>query len=231
MKRYRHLFFDLDHTLWDFTTNSRATLAELYCDLDLEAEGIPEANELIAAYEEVNRELWGQYEQGHIPKEVMRVLRFRTALRRFGVTRRGLPETMSYEYLERCPRRTELFPGVIQLLHDLRPHYRLHIITNGFDEVQRVKLKSSGIDGLFQEVITSERAGASKPSPLIFAHAQRRAKSLAEESLMVGDNVLSDMLGARQAGWDHAHFTAETAPDPEATYRIHHMDELRPVLL
>ncbi len=231
MRKYRHLFFDLDHTLWDFTTNSRATLAELHGDLGLEAEGVPDAHELIAAYEEVNRELWGRYEQGHIPKEVMRVLRFRTALRGFGVTRRGLAETMSHEYLERCPRRTELFPGVLQLLHDLQGHYRLHIITNGFDEVQRVKLKSSGIDGLFDEVVTSERAGASKPSPLIFAHAQRRTRSLPEESLMVGDNVLSDMLGARQAGWDHAHFAAETSPDPEATYRIHHMDELRPLLL
>lgn len=231
MKRYRHIYFDLDHTLWDFTTNSRATLAELHGELGLAAEGIADANELISAYEEVNRELWGKYEQGHIPKEVMRVLRFRTALRGFGVTRRGLAETMSHEYLERCPRRTELFPGVLTLLHDLRPHYALHIITNGFDEVQRVKLKSSGIDGLFQEVVTSERAGASKPSPVIFAHAQKRTRALPEESLMVGDNVLSDMLGARQAGWDHAHFAAETAPDPEATYRIHHMDELRPLLL
>lgn len=231
MKPYRHLFFDLDHTLWDFTTNSRATLVELHAELGLAAEGITNADELIGAYEEVNRELWGKYEQGHIPKEVMRVLRFRTALRGFGVTRRGLAETMSHEYLERCPRRTQLFPGTLQLLIDLHGNYRLHIITNGFDEVQRVKLKSSGIDGLFDEVVTSERAGASKPSPVIFAHAQKRAKALAEESLMVGDNVLSDMLGARQVGWDHVHFAAETAPDPDATYRIRHMDELRPLLL
>jgi putative hydrolase of the HAD superfamily len=231
MSRYKHIFFDLDHTLWDFTSNSRATLTELYHELKLDVEGIPTAGELIASYEEVNKELWGQYEQGHIPKEVMRVLRFRTTLRRFGITKRSLPETLSHEYLERCPRRTVLFPGVIELLQDLQFSYRLHIITNGFDEVQRVKLKSSGIEGLFQEVVTSERVGASKPSPLIFAHAQRRAGALSEESLMVGDNVLSDMLGARQAGWDHAHFTAETAPDPAATYRVQHMDELRPLLL
>lgn len=231
MTRYKHIFFDLDHTLWDFTTNSRATLVELYHELGMQSLGIPTAEDLVDAYEEVNREMWTQYEQGRIPKEVMRVLRFRTTLRHFGVTKRSLPETMSYEYLERCPRRPGLFPGVLEVLHDLRERYALHIITNGFEEVQGVKLKSSGIDGLFQEVVTSERAGASKPSPLIFAHALRRTKALPEQSLMIGDNVLSDMFGARQAGWDHAHFAAETPPDPEATYRLQEMDDLRPLLL
>lgn len=228
---YEHIFFDLDHTLWDFTTNSRATLAELHADLNLEAEGIPDAQQLIAAYEEVNLEVWGQYEQGHIPKEVMRVLRFRTTLQRFGVTLRKLPETMSHEYLERSPQRTVLFPGVKELLQDLSARYRLHIITNGFHEVQQVKIKSSGIDMFFQELISSERAGASKPSPTIFAHALKRSGAQASNSLMVGDNVISDMLGARQAGMDQAHFTAETAPDLLATYRVQHMDELRPFLL
>lgn len=228
---YEHIFFDLDHTLWDFTTNSRATLAELHVDLDLEAQGIPDAQQLIEAYEEVNRELWGQYEQGHIPKEVMRVLRFRTTLQRFGVKLGKLPETMSHEYLERSPRRSVLFPGVKELLQDLSTRYRLHIITNGFHEVQQVKIRCSGIDVFFQEMISSERAGASKPSPRIFAHALKRSGALASSSLMVGDNVISDMLGARQAGMHQAHFTAETAPDPLATYRVQHMDELRPLLL
>jgi putative hydrolase of the HAD superfamily len=231
MRRYRHIFFDLDHTLWDFTANSRSTLRELYLDLGLEAKGVAGADDLIEAYEEVNRDLWGRYEQGHIPKEVMRVLRFRTTLARFGVSQRGLAETMSREYLDRCPRRTILFPGVLELLHDLRPHYRMHIITNGFEEVQSVKLKSSSIDGLFDNMVTSERAGASKPSPVIFEHARRRSGALAEESLMVGDNILSDMLGARQAGWDQAHFAVEVAPDPEATYQLRHMDDLRTLLL
>lgn len=228
---YAHIFFDLDHTLWDFTTNSRATLAELHADLNLEAEGIPDAQQLIAAYEEVNRDVWGQYEKGHIPKEVMRVLRFRTTLQRFGVTRGRLPEIMSHEYLDRSPRRTVLFPGVPELLRDLQGRYRLHIITNGFHEVQQVKMKCSGLEVFFQEVISSERAGASKPSPTIFAHALKRSGAIASNSLMVGDNVISDMLGARQAGMDHAHFTAETEPDPLATYRVQHMEELRPLLL
>lgn len=231
MNRYRHIFFDLDHTLWDFTANSRATLDELYTDLGLSSKGVSDAEELITVYEEVNRDMWLQYEQGRIPKEVMRVLRFRTTLRHFGVTERGLPETMAHAYLERCPRRIQLFPGVPALLRDLKPHYRLHIITNGFDEVQHTKLRCSGIEDLFDAVITSERAGASKPSPAIFAYAQKRAGAEPSGSLMVGDNVLSDMAGARDAGWDHAHFAAEVEADPLATYRIRHMDDLRPLLL
>lgn len=231
MKRYRHIFFDLDHTLWDFTANSRATLAELYDELALDQEGVPSAHEFIAAYEEVNRDLWGLYEKGRMPREVMRVLRFRTTLSRFGARPRGLPGLLSSEYLKRCPLRTVLHDGALRLLCDLRPHYRLHIITNGFDEVQHTKLRSSGIEGFFDAVVTSERAGAGKPSQVIFEYAQRASGSRPEESLMVGDNALSDMLGARQAGWDQAHFMPETDPDPEATYRIGHMDELRGLLL
>lgn len=231
MSTYRHIFFDLDHTLWDFTTNSRATLAELHADLDLGERGVPGADELVSVYEEMNKVLWGQYEQGHLPKEVMRVLRFRNTLLHFGVRERGLAETMSHEYLERCPRRTVLHEGAASLLNDLHPHYRLHIISNGFEEVQRVKLKSAGIEALFHTVVTSERAGASKPSPRIFEHAGKRAGARAEHCLMVGDNAISDMLGARQVGWDHAHFAAETAPDPEATYRVHRLDDLRGLLL
>jgi len=231
MKGYRHIFFDLDHTLWDFTTNSRATLAELHVEFGLEAAGIPSAGELVSVYEEVNKELWGQYERGHLPKEVMRVLRFRTTLLHFGVQERGLAATLSHEYLERCPRRTALHDGAEALLHDLRSRYKLHIISNGFEEVQRVKLSSAGIEALFHTVVTSERAGASKPSPRIFEHAGKRAGAGAAESLMVGDNVISDMLGARQAGWDQAHFAAETDPDPAATYRLQRLDDLRELLL
>lgn len=229
--RYRHLFFDLDHTLWDFTANSRDTLAELHAEFDLERDGVTDARSFIEVYEEVNRELWGQYETGRLPKEVMRVLRFRSTLQHFGAVRRGVAERLSREYLERCPMRTKLHDGARELLAALQPHYRLHIITNGFEEVQHVKLRNSGIEDLFTAVITSESAGASKPSPVIFEHARRKAGALAAESLMVGDNAISDMLGARQAGWDQAHFAAENAPDPLATYRLQRLDELRPLLL
>lgn len=231
MPRYAHVFFDLDHTLWDFRANSRATLAELYSDLELEAAGVPSAAELIACYEEVNEMLWARYEAGHLPKDVLRVLRFRNTLMHFGVHAKGLANTMGHEYLERCPRKSALMPGTSELLQELHGRMRMHIITNGFQEVQAIKLTASGIGHYFDVVLTSEAAGASKPDPRIFARALRDAKASPEQSIMVGDNALADMAGARQAGWDHVHFAAETEPDPMATHRITHMAELRKILL
>lgn len=231
MKRYGHLFFDLDHTLWDFRTNSRETLRELIVAHGLLDRGITSAEDFIAVYEEINRALWSQLSTGRMPKEVLRVLRFRTALQRFGITDGRLPGLLSEEYLEHCPRKSALMPGAAKLLDELSGRYHLHIITNGFEETQAVKLRSSGLHGLFDVVLTSERAGAAKPHAAIFDEALRRSGAVAEESLMIGDNVDADMQGARNAGWDHAHYTAETEPDLQATYRIAHLSELRALLV
>ncbi len=231
MKRYKHLFFDLDHTLWDFRSNSRGTLCELFEEEALQERGIPDAEAFIGSYEEVNEGLWGRYEAGHLSKEVLRVLRFRNALLRFGVKDAALADRMGTAYLDRCPTKPALMPGTMALLDDLLPHYQLHIITNGFEEVQAVKIKSSGIDPYFSTVISSEKAGAKKPDPRIFGHALKLCTACADDALMIGDNLIADMLGARRAGWDHVHFAAECEPDAEATYTIRHMDELRPILL
>jgi len=230
MKRYRHLFFDLDHTLWDFHTNSRATLSELVTDQGLIGRGLPSTEEFIAAFEEVNRALWAEHGAGRMPKEVLRVLRFRTALQRFGITDGRLPQRLSESYLERCPRKTALMPGALEMLNEAARGHRLHIITNGFEEVQHVKLEQSGLSAHFDLVLTSERAGAAKPHAVIFKEALKRTGARAEESVMIGDNAGTDMLGARNAGWDQIHYTAETEPDALATHRVAHHDDLRRLL-
>lgn len=230
MKRYRHLFFDLDHTLWDFRANSRETLRDLFNEEQLAARGVPDADAFIAVYEEINHTLWAEHGAGRMPKEVMRVLRFRSALQRFGVVDGRLPGRLSQEYLTRCPLKPLLMPGALELLDALHGRYRMHIITNGFDEVQHVKLAASGIADRFDLVLTSERAGAAKPHAAVFDKALERTGAKSEESLMIGDNADTDMLGARNAGWDQAHYHAETEPDPMATYRIGHHDELRRLL-
>lgn len=231
MKQYAHLFFDLDHTLWDFRGNSRETLRELHDLEKLSALGVAQVDEFIEVYEEVNHAMWAKYSAGRMEKAVLRVLRFRDTLLRFGIRDGRLADRLANHYLDLSPRKPLLMPGAGQLLKDLHGHYRMHIITNGFDEVQHIKLQCSGIDHLFDVVLTSERAGAHKPDARIFEEALRRTKASVAESLMVGDNVLADMLGARQAGWDHAHYHAETEADPLATYRVRHWDELRPILL
>ncbi len=231
MKRYRHLFFDLDHTLWDFRANSRVVLNALYHELDMKARGIPDANDMIAVYEEINAGLWEHYERGRIDKEVMRVLRFRNTLLRFGVKDEDLASRLGTDYLERTPRMSALSEGAMDLLRDLRPRYGLHIITNGFETTQGTKLRSSRIRDLVDHVITSEGAGANKPDARIFRKAMKLAAASVEESLMIGDSIPADMNGARAVGMDHAHFAPDGGADPLATYRIARLDELRPILL
>lgn len=231
MKKYAHIFWDLDHTLWDFTANSRATLAELYDHEELAAKGIPDAASFIDAYEEVNQVLWSIYEKGLLKKEVLRVLRFHNTLIQFGISDNRTAERMGRDYLDICPRKPLLVPGALALLQDLDPHYKMHIITNGFEEVQHVKLACSGITEFFDVVLTSEQAGARKPDPRIFHHALQLAKADQQNSLMVGDNPEADMAGARNAGWDHAHYAGETAECNLSTFRLKHLDDLRPILL
>lgn len=229
VKCYRHLFFDLDHTLWDFRTNSRDVLLELHAELKLEKRGIAQSA-FIEVYEEVNAELWKGYDGGVIPKEVLRALRFRKALEHFGVKDARLAKMLEETYMDRCPSRSALNPGVLALLQELKPHYRMHIITNGFLETQTLKLAASGIRPFFDVVLTSEQAGANKPSPKIFRHALRSAGAKAHESLMIGDNAAADIAGARNAGIDQAHYSPDANGDPQATIRFSHFDELKAIL-
>ncbi len=231
MKRYAHLFFDLDHTLWDFETNSRETLRELHAAERLADLGIPDADEFIDTYEEVNHGLWRRYESGHIDRHVLRVLRFRNTLLHFGVKDEPLAKRLGNDYLAMTPKRTALMPGAKALLNDLGDQYRIHIITNGFHEVQEEKIRCSGLHAHFDLVLSSEMAGAKKPDPRIFKEALDRTKATAVESLMIGDNVLADIAGARGAGWDQAHFAPNGGGDQEATYVLQRLDDLRAILL
>lgn len=231
MKRYAHVFFDLDHTLWDFRTNSRETLRELHADMGLHAFGIEDVDQFIDAYEEINAGLWKRYEQGQVNKAVMRILRFDKTLQAFGVRDERLASNLGNNYLDRCPRRSALNPGVSELLDKVCGKVRLHVITNGFHEVQQTKMASSGLSRYFDVVLTSEQAGAGKPDPRIFESALQLAGATAEVSIMVGDDALNDTGGARAAGIDQAHYAPDgTDPDPDATYRFSHFRELIPIL-
>lgn len=232
MKRYAHVFFDLDHTLWDFRTNSRETLRELHVDLRLAAEGIDDPMELIEEFETINDRLWRSYESGAIDKAVLRVLRFRDTLKRFGVNNDRLARALGDAYLERCPRKSALHDGVQETLEALHGHARLHVITNGFAEVQHLKLRNGGIAHWFDVVLTSEQAGARKPDPRVFQEALRRARAEASGSMMVGDNPVADIAGARGAGMDQAHVLHNGAvAEPYATYVLRDLRALPAIVL
>ena len=200
-----HLFFDLDHTLWDYEACSNETLEELWLAYGLNEKGVP-LNSFLQKFSEVNEELWRQLHAGEINKDVIRNDRFPAILSALAITDNGMAIDMQHEYINVCPTKPYLIDGALELLESISGKYGLHIITNGFDEIQGVKLSSSGIEHFFEEVITSGRAGYQKPEKQIFDFALKEANTNAEESLMIGDNPISDIEGAYLAGIDQVFF-------------------------
>ena len=227
MKKYRHLFFDLDRTLWDFNRNSRETLQELYEELGLEGRGVPGFDAFLVRYHAINDELWTSYRNGQINREVLSPLRFRLTLEAFGINDPGLPAWFAEEYLRRSALSDHTYPEAKEVLEYLRLSYTLHIITNGFTGVQFNKLRFSGLIHLFGVVLTSEEAGLSKPDPGIFHLAMQKADATPDDSVMIGDDYRIDILGARQAGMDQVWYNPEgLTAEEEPTFEIASLTEL-----
>lgn len=229
--KYRHLFFDLDHTLWDFETNAKECFQELYLDKQLQSRGIEDFDVFFSAYSTHNERLWGEYTKGLILQAELRWRRMWLALMDFGVEDESLSKTMSVEFLERLPYKKNLFPHTIEILEYLKnKDYVLHLITNGFQEIQDQKLQSAELQGYFLEVITSEAAQSLKPNRAIFEYALKQSKARLGESIMIGDNQEADIQGATNAGMDtvfvnHIH----AVPQVQSTFMIHHLQELEEI--
>jgi putative hydrolase of the HAD superfamily len=232
MKTYRHLFFDLDHTLWDFETNAHETLAQLFADYDLARHGLFTFAEFSARYSEVNHALWRLYQSNKVTQQQLREVRFVRTLTRLGVAEADIPTDISARFTDILPRKAAVFPHTHDVLGYLKHKgYHLHLITNGFEDVQHIKLASSKLADYFEEVVTSERSGCLKPDPRMFAHALARAGATAAESLMVGDNLECDVLGAYNAGIDQVYFNpAKRRHFAQTTYEISSLAELREFL-
>jgi putative hydrolase of the HAD superfamily len=201
--KYRHLFFDLDHTLWDFEANARATLLELYNSLQLDQRGIYDFDLFHKNYLAYNEKLWEQYRKGLIRQDELRVKRMRMALLDFKIADEALAQEMNVRFLDLLPTRTILFPYALEILDYLaNKKYELHLITNGFEITQHSKLKYSGLDRFFKEVITSEGSNSLKPNKEIFDFAFEKTGAIPEESIMLGDSIEVDILGAMNAGID-----------------------------
>ena len=230
--RYRHLFFDLDHTLWDFEANARATLAHLYEDLKLEARGIDDFEKFYKNYLIHNEKLWERYRNGHIQQQDLRIKRMRMALLDFKIADEPLAEKMNVQFLDLLPSRTNLFPYCIEILDYLsNKDYQLHLITNGFEKTQHSKLKYSGLEKYFIHVVTSEGSNSLKPKKEIFDYAFEKTKAMPEESIMIGDTMDVDILGAINAGIDQVHVNHLTK-EPDSingqlpTYTVYSLKEL-----
>jgi putative hydrolase of the HAD superfamily len=230
--KYRHLFFDLDHTLWDFDTNSRLTLEELYHTLELKAKGVHDFDLFHKNYLVHNEKLWDRYRNGHVKVEELRWKRMWLTLLDFKIGDEQFARDMGYRFLELLPTRNTLFPYTIEILEYLKGKgYQLHLITNGFESTQHKKLKNAGIDHYFIEVITSEGSNSLKPHKEIFDFAFHKTKALAEHSIMIGDNIEVDIQGAINVGMDQVyvnHLNAETSIQP--TYTVYSLKELEKIL-
>lgn len=201
-KTYKHIFFDLDHTLWDFERNAEETKQEMFETLNLKAKGIPSYEVFREKYIGINQDLWALYRENGITKEDLNFRRFYDTLCVLGTDDRELGAAMAKFFIEGITNKTYLFPYTRELLEYLFPKYPLHIITNGFEEVQYGKLKNSGLDKYFTKIITSEAACSKKPDSEIFQYALKETGALASESLMIGDDLAVDMAGARNQGFD-----------------------------
>lgn len=227
-KTYRHLFFDLDHTLWDFDTNSKATLERVFEGNRLgELTSVP-FHEFHARYSLHNYFYWGQYSKGLIGQEELRWRRMHSTLLEFELDDDRLARHLSHTYLECLPESTLLFPHTREILQYLKDQgYHLHILSNGFEEVQHKKLKFSGIDAYFDKVITSEASTFVKPDKEIFLFALKQSGAGKSESIMIGDNPEVDILGATNAELHSVHVDHLGKPSPvPATYSVRHLREL-----
>ena len=230
MKRYKHVFFDLDETLWDFRRNSVETLHDLFGLYHLSGFGMDE-NQFIERYHHHNEIYWGQFRRGEISRTELRVIRFKTTLKEFELTDEALIKKMSENYLQILPSKKNLYEGTIDVLEYLKPKYSLHIITNGFEEVQQEKIKVSGLVPYFKYIITSERAGSLKPNREIFLYALDIANASVADSIFIGDSIEADMRGAIGVGMDCVLFNPEQMDHREnVAFEIRDLAELKKIL-
>jgi len=229
---YKDLFFDLDHTLWDFETNSKETIQELYTTYNLSELGIVDFDGFYNTYSIHNHRLWDRYTKGFIKQEELRWKRVYLSLLDFKVANEKLAKEMSQAYLEILPNKQHLFPYTIEILDYLKEkEYKMHLITNGFESVQFKKIKNSGIADYFIEVITSEASNSLKPHKDIFEYALKNTNATVTESIMIGDNESADIQGGINIGMDTIFVNhIQATPTIPATYTITHLKELENIL-
>jgi putative hydrolase of the HAD superfamily len=204
--KYKHIFFDLDHTIWDFDKNAEETLHELYITYKLNDLGLNSADAFIETYTRNNHQLWADYHVGKISKETLRETRFKKTFLDLGLSHDLIPAAFEDDYVRICPTKTNLFEGAHETLQYLHGKYTMHLITNGFKESQDLKIKGTDIGKYFDQIIVSEDVGVNKPDPAIFQHALNVAGADKETSVMIGDSIEADVRGALGFGMDAIYF-------------------------
>ena len=230
-KTYKHVFFDLDRTLWDFDAAAEVAFERIYDKYNLKSLGIPSAHEFHEVYHPLNEQLWVLYRENRITKDDLNRSRFLKPLEHYGIHDVELADHLSVDYMFYSPRIVRLVPGAMELLEYLKPKYHLHLITNGFQEVQDTKLSLSGMKPFFETLTVSEEVGVKKPDPEFFFYALRKANAKSEESIVIGDEMAVDIDGARAAGIDQVFFNAKgDTVEGERTFEVRSLLEIKGIL-
>ncbi|AWX43827.1 Pyrimidine 5'-nucleotidase [Flagellimonas maritima] len=221
------IFFDLDHTLWDFEKNSALTFQKILKNTNIDVH----LDDFLKVYVPINFDYWKLYREEKISKKELRYQRLRKTFDTMGKTVSDSSiNTLSHKYIEQLSVHTHLFPHTIEVLEYLSPKYRLHIITNGFQEVQEKKLKNSRIHKYFQNIIDSETAGVKKPHPYIFELALEKANVKQKNALMVGDSLEADIKGAQAIGINTVHFNSHNEQLHDLCKIINNLIEIKSIL-
>jgi YjjG family noncanonical pyrimidine nucleotidase len=221
------VFFDLDHTLWDFEKNSALAFEIIFEKHDI----VLDFDKFIHFYVPTNLKYWEMYRKDEIDHHTMRYRRLRDS---FDYLAYSIDENkiqlLSDEYIYYLPKNNHLFEEAIPVLDYLSSKYNLHIITNGFAEIQKNKLENSNITHYFKTITNSEMAGVKKPNPLIFEFALGLANTNKENSIMIGDCIEADVIGALNAGFDAIYFNESKTKIFESIKQINHLIELKQYL-
>ncbi|MFC3199204.1 YjjG family noncanonical pyrimidine nucleotidase [Parapedobacter deserti] len=205
-KNKKDIFFDLDHTIWDFEKNAEETLLELFDTYRFSSFGFGSAESFIETYNRNNHRLWALYHHGKITKSELRDARFADTFSELGVDPTLFPKSFEADYLRLCPQKTCLFPYAHETLSYLQEKYTLHLISNGFGDAAEIKVTKCGLRKYFSTIVISESVGVHKPHPRIFHYAVANAKTSISDSVMVGDSLDADIRGAQNVGMDAIYF-------------------------
>ncbi len=227
MKKYTHIFFDLDHTLLDLDKCSQEALVEIYNEHRIYDTCGVSSDQFVATFTKVNSVLWQKYNRHEATREEVRSQRFKMVFQSLQVSVDLDTDMLGEEFIFRSTSKPYVFEGVYEVLDYLKSGYELHILTNGFEDSQSQKLKSARLQEYFIKVITSENSQARKPHPDIFHYAFNETSATPDNSIIIGDNIETDIKGAINVGMDHVYFNPEKKPHGlNVTFEINHLKEL-----
>ncbi len=227
IKNIKHVFFDLDHTLWDFDKNSALTFETIFLKYNINVSLL----EFLKVYQPINYKYWKLYREEKVKKEKLRYGRLNDTFKALKINvKASIINKLADAYIAHLPDYNYLFDDALLVLDYLKQKYKLHIITNGFKDVQQQKLNQSNISQYFDTVTSSELVGVKKPNAKIFNHALKVAKALPNESVMIGDNLEADIFGALDFGMDAICFNYHNENLAEHIKKIDKLIELKHLL-